>query len=52
MRALRALCSQRGFEAEATSPESVARFSPGEPIAVYGQPEVSERSDRVLEFQH
>jgi hypothetical protein len=50
IRALRALCS-RGFEAEAISPESTARFSP-EPIGLRGEPEVSVETGRVLEFQH
>ena len=52
IRALRALCSWRGFEAEAVSPESTARFSPAEPIALCGEPEGSRESGRVLEFQH
>jgi hypothetical protein len=50
IRALRALCSRGGFEAEASSPESTARFSP-EPIGLRGEPEVSVETGRVLEFQ-
>jgi hypothetical protein len=44
LRALRALCSGGGSEAE-------AQFSP-EPIGLRGEPEVSGQPDRVLEFQH
>jgi hypothetical protein len=50
IRALRALCSREGLEAEA-SPESTARFSP-EPIGLRCEPEVSGQTGRVLEFQH
>jgi hypothetical protein len=52
LRALRALCSRGSFEAEAISSESAARFSPGEPLALCGEPEASGETDRVLEFQH
>jgi hypothetical protein len=52
IRTLRALCSRGDLEAEALSPESTARFSPGEPIALCGVPEASGQTDRVLEFQH
>jgi hypothetical protein len=50
--AVRALVSPGGFEAEAISPESTTRYSPKEPVALYGEPEGSGRTDRVLEFQH
>jgi hypothetical protein len=52
LRALRALCSRGSFEAEAISSESATRFSPGEPLALCGEPEASGETDRVLEFQH
>jgi hypothetical protein len=42
---IRALWSRGGFEAEAISPESTARFS-------LGEPEAGEQTARVLEFQH
>ncbi len=51
MRALRALCSPGGFEADAISPESAARFSPSELPARYRELEESGQTDRVLEFQ-
>jgi hypothetical protein len=50
--AVRALCSRGGFEAHAISPQSTARFSPAESVALYGEPEGSGQTDRVLEFQH
>jgi hypothetical protein len=52
IRALRALCSRGGLEAEAISPESTGRFSPSQPVALYGEPKAGGQSDRVLEFQH
>ena len=52
MRALRGLSPRRGFEADAISPESIARFSPSEPVALCGEPEDTGRTDRLLEFQH
>jgi hypothetical protein len=51
IRALRALCSRAGLEAEAISPEGTGRFSPSEPVALHGEPKASGQSDRVLEFQ-
>jgi hypothetical protein len=51
IRALRTLCSRGDFEAEAISPESTARFSAGEPTALWGEPERSRPTARVLEFQ-
>ena len=50
IRALRALRSRGGFEAEAISPESTARFSPDH-IGLREEPEVSVETGRVLEFQ-
>ncbi|HEX9536464.1 MAG TPA: hypothetical protein VF924_13385 [Stellaceae bacterium] len=52
MRALRSLCSRGGVDAGAMSPESTARFSVGEPVALCGEWEHAGQTDRVLEFQH
>jgi hypothetical protein len=52
IRALRALCSRKSFEADALPAESVARFCPVEPLAQFRGLEANRQPDRVLELQH
>jgi hypothetical protein len=49
---IRALRSRGGFDAEAISPESTARISLGEPVALRCEPEEAGQTGRVPEFQH
>jgi hypothetical protein len=52
MRALRALCSPGGFEADPISPESTGRFSLREPLPLHGPTEGRRQAERVLKLQH
>jgi len=52
IRAVRSLCSARGFDADPMLPESAAGFSLGEPPVRDRALEGSGHTDRVLELQH